>query len=342
MANRFHKARFKTIVRNYGLQLHNVKSYASLYKPNAAFRVSTDEGDFLIKPFYRRKIGNKLTTKQQIVRLSSYIQKLKEHGYPHLPNWLVTKSGGYWVTQSGRPYYMMEWVEGGQLQSEQDYENLGSALATLHNICKGSLPPMSRCTRNQTKLFKMQDILFRRRLPTIRKRKGAGKWFNEHGGHCIKLANEAWGAIDAPEPKHIMEEEINHPALIHGDVTSPNVIIHSNGLFLIDWDQLRIDSTYYEIVKTLLNTTNYNQVQIDALLRGYEQLKPLIPAERVLVSSLFRLPVEAWIAARGIASGRGSRVFRLLERTWDARLSAIQWMDEWARRQLSDIAFVPH
>ncbi|MDT2241959.1 phosphotransferase [Paenibacillus larvae] len=84
-----------------------------------------------------------------------------------------------------------------------------------------------------------------------------------------------------------MEEEINHPALIHGDVTLPNIIIHPSRPFLIDWDLLRMGSTYYETAKTLLNTTNFDPANISALIKGYEQIKGLTPAERLLISAFF-------------------------------------------------------
>jgi Ser/Thr protein kinase RdoA (MazF antagonist) len=129
-----------------------------------------------------------------------------------------------------------------------------------------------------------------------------------------------------------LSEEINHPGLIHGDVTIPNIIINASGMFLIDWDGLRIGSTYNEIAKALSNTTYFNTRHISALLRGYEKIKPLIPAERLLISALFRLPREAWREAKGIALNRGQRDFRVLEQTWDERMNAIRWLDEWARQ----------
>jgi hypothetical protein len=61
-------------------------------------------------------------------------------------------------------------------------------------------------------------------------------------------------------------------------------------------------------------------------------LKPLKSAERLLISGLFRLPREAWSEARNIVLGRGHRSFRLLKQTWDERLNAINWLDEWARQ----------
>jgi CotS family spore coat protein len=335
VVNLFFKANVKNITNQYGLRLHNVDAYDSLYKRNAAFRASTDKGKFLIKPFHTRTRGTKLTTNQQITRVSSYFQKLKESGYPHSPNWLTTSSGRYWVSHNGRPYYMTEWLEGRNLQidNEQDYTTLGRALANLHTICKDSLPSMSPYTQRQIHFFKVQDRLFQRRLTGIRKHTTiTGKWFRKHGDKCKKLAREAWEIVDTSKVKRIIRREVKHPALIHGDVTSPNIIIHSKGLYLIDWDCLRMDSTYNEIAKTLLNTTSYNLSKIQVFLRGYEEIKPLKPAERLLVSALFRLPREAWYVARNVVFGKGQRVFRTLEQTWEERMNAIRWMDEWARQ----------
>jgi Ser/Thr protein kinase RdoA (MazF antagonist) len=337
VGNHYPKARFLDIVKQYGLQLYRIKPYDSLYKKNAVFRASTNKGKFLIKAIHKRTYGIKLTKAQQRDQLSSYIKKLKAYKYPHFANWLTTKSGRYYMNKNGKPYYMTEWIKGRSLQNNvQDYEALGRALAKLHTLCKNSHSSKSSFTKRQIKLFKLQESLFRLRLTVISGKKTFAKkskrWFRRHGDRCKALTNEAWKIFRTPDVKKILSEEIKHPALIHGDVTFPNIIINSSGLFLIDWDCLRMGSTYYEIAKTLLNTTNYNPVHIEALLRGYEELQPLKSAERLLISGLFRLPREAWTEARNIVLGRSHRSFRLLKQTWDERLNAISWLDEWARK----------
>jgi Ser/Thr protein kinase RdoA (MazF antagonist) len=337
VGNRYPKARFLDIVKQYGLQLYHIKPYDSLYKKNAVFRASTNRGKFLIKAIHRRTFDTKLTREQQSDQLSLYIKKLKASKYPNYASWLTTNSGRYYMKKNGRPYYMTEWIKGRSLQNNaQDYEALGRALAKLHTLYKDRHSSKSSSfTKGQIKLFKLQERLFRHRLKIIsRKKKSAKKWFQGHGDRCRTLSNEAWHIFRTPVVKKILSEEINHPALIHGDVTFPNIIINSSGLFLIDWDSLRMGSTYNEIAKTLLNTTNYNPVHIEALLRGYEEFKPLKSAERLLISGLFRLPREAWSGARNIVLGSGYRGFRLLKQTWDERLKAISWLDDWAHRPL--------
>jgi Ser/Thr protein kinase RdoA (MazF antagonist) len=334
VGNRYHKARLGDIAKQYGLRLYRIKPYDTLYKKNAAYRASTNKGKFLIKALHIRTYGAKLTNQQQSERVSSYIKKLKALRYPNLANWLTTKSGQHYVIKNGKRFYMAEWIDGRSLQTEaQEYEALGRALANLHTICKDDHSSMSSFTKRQIKLYKIQERLFRHRLRVIKGKKTyTKKWFKERGDRCKELAHEAWKIFRTSEVKQIISKEINHPALIQGDVTHPNIIINSKGLFLIDWDCLRMGSTYNEIVKTLSNTTFYNPILINALLRGYEDIKPLKSAERLLLSALYRLPREAWGTARNIALGRGHRSFRVLEQTWDQRMNAIRWLDEWARQ----------
>ncbi len=135
--------------------------------------------------------------------------------------------------------------------------------------------------------------------------------------------------------KKIMEEEDNFPALVHGDVTYPNVVIRADGLFLIDWERLRMDSIYYEIAKTLLNNTSYQTHLIQSLLRGYEEINPLKPEQRRLIAAFYRLPREAWIAAADLLLRKEREVYRVLKVTWDDRLKSIRLMDDWAGLQPS-------
>jgi Ser/Thr protein kinase RdoA (MazF antagonist) len=334
MENRYHKARLIDIAKRFGLHIYHIKSYDSLYKKNAVYRVSTNKGKFLIKAFHTRTLDTKLTNKQQCAQVSSYVKKLKDCRYPNVPNWLTTNSGRHFVNKNGNLYYMTEWIEGHRLQNDiKEYEALGRALANLHTICKDNRTSKFSFTKRQIKLFNHEDRLFRLRLTSIRKKKTIAKrWFRKHGDRCSELANEAWKIIGTPEVKQIISKERKHPALIHGDVTIPNIVFNSSGMFLIDWDCLRMGSTYNEIAKTLSNTTYYNPVHIDALLRGYNEIKPLNSAERLLISALFRLPREAWSEAKKIVLNRSHRGFRVLEQTWNDRMNAICWLDEWARQ----------
>ncbi|GAA0136214.1 hypothetical protein YSY43_30550 [Paenibacillus sp. YSY-4.3] len=122
------------------------------------------------------------------------------------------------------------------------------------------------------------------------------------------------------------------PALIHNDITAHNVIISDDGqLFIIDWDRIKLGSIYVELATTLMNTTHFNPVFMHSLLQGYDELRHLNHAERKLISALYRLPREAWHAARFPDRPRSRNMLDIMEQTWLLRLKAMDELDEWAK-----------
>ena len=81
------------IARSYGFSIIKTRSYSSQYKKTAAFRVSTNKGSYMIKPF----IGSK----SRLIQLSSYAVKLHKRGFHGMPKWLKTRTGKYWDRRVG-------------------------------------------------------------------------------------------------------------------------------------------------------------------------------------------------------------------------------------------------
>jgi Ser/Thr protein kinase RdoA (MazF antagonist) len=101
-------------------------------------------------------------------------------------------------------------------------------------------------------------------------------------------------------------------------------------VLLIDWDQARPGSACLELVTALTNTTNFTPSRMAAFLQGYESVRPFTRPERRLVSALYRFPREAWHLCDQTRRGRGEPLAAILNSSWDSRISAVQWMEEWA------------
>lgn len=312
------------ITSRFGLRLTRARALRSLYKQRAAFHIYTEQGEWLVKPFKRRLL-EKTSSLGQIKRMSAHIHRLTEAEYPHFPPFLQTKSGKQWTKCGKRYYYVTAWMKGQPLQQvPEDYYKLGQVLARLHAIPlnKAAINIDDR-TSQQQQFLKLQDLQFRRRLPKLRKRKTKiGRWMRRHGSQCIQLADEAWEVLQQAEVKQWIKKE--RPSLIHGDITIPNIMKLEENMVLIDWDGIRIGSAYDEIAKALMNTANFNEELIRAFMEGYEAVKPLNPSERQLVGALYRLPREAWFAARHASGRRGREVFHLLSQSWNHRLEAVR------------------
>ncbi|MGO4269321.1 phosphotransferase family protein, partial [Paenibacillus sp. TAF58] len=150
--------------------------------------------------------------------------------------------------------------------------------------------------------------------------------------YCKRLTDRAWDNLKSPEIENLLEKESERPTLIHNDITSPNVIISDSGqLFIIDWDRVKVGSIYVDLAKALMNTTQFNPELILALLKGYEERRPLNETERKLISTLYGLPREAWHATRFPNRSRSREMLNILEKTWDPRLKAMDLIDEWTK-----------
>ncbi len=322
MVSSTRKKHLTSVLKQYALRLYNVQAYHSLYRKEAAYRVSTDKGTFCLKPF-----------RGSFARLSGIHKRLddiRSSNFSSLPRWIPRKNGKYWSPQDGQFFYVTEWINGTKLgDKENDFLRLGAILARLHQSTTFSKSVSPSYTLREINRFRRMHQLFTSRLEKLNSEKRElWEWFQEHGADCLSLAEESWNVINQGSIQRILEEE--KPSIIHGDVTRPNVIVQSANVFLIDWELARPGSTYYEVAKTLANVTNFSVPLTKAFLSGYESVRPLSYEEWQLIVSLTRLPREAWIAARQILSGRPSVTFHVLKVTWGRRMEWVGWLDSWA------------
>jgi Ser/Thr protein kinase RdoA (MazF antagonist) len=317
--------RLSSILQQYGLCTYKIHACSSLYKKKAAYRVLTDKGSFLLKPYRGQQ--------RLLNRVCSRLAWLLKHSFDSMPQWLITVNGKHWITKNRRLYYITEWIDGTQLGEDvQDYERLGEVLARLHLISRRRSSVRPSFSKMEINRFRKRHRTFARHLRAIQmKRNESDCWFRERGDQCLSLAEEAWKTLKRHDVRRMLRKEI--PSIIHGDVTSPNVIVHRDGIYLVDWERARRGSAYYEVAKTLNNVAAFSVPYMKALLDGYEKHYPLIPEERLIIASLCRLPREAWIAADQIRSGIHTDMFNVLKETWPKRMEAIRWLDGWAGQQ---------
>jgi Ser/Thr protein kinase RdoA (MazF antagonist) len=270
----------------------------------------------------------------QMKTTANYIQLLMDNGFSHMPKWLTSNSGRLWTLNQGRPFYVTPWIKGRKLEHPEDYEKLGQALASLH-ITSSRFLSMNGPFYDHIELWKNHDRLFRRRMARANQTNvWTRRWYKKFGEACSRFSDRSWTQLTELEIVDLLKRDKIHPALIHNDITSYNIIISDDGeLFIIDWDRVKVGSIYVDIATTLMNTTQFNPILLYSLLKGYEELHPLDQNERKLVASLYRLPREAWHATRlsNRPMNRNKRdMLNIMEQTWSLRLKAMEVLDEWA------------
>lgn len=333
MVHSYTKTQIRKITRRFGLIPLSSDSIGSLYRKNAVIQVQTESGTYALKPFFRSLLLRSNTI-QQIKTTADYMQLLINSGFSYMPKWLTSNSGTLWTLNQGRPFYMSPWIKGRKLEKQEDFEELGRALATLHQISSHFPHAKGPFTFKQIQLWQNQDRLFRRRMAkAIQTNEPNRKWYKKYGKSCNRLSERAWTDLRSPEIVDLLEKERAHTALIHNDITSPNVIISDDGqLFIIDWDHMKVGSLYVDVAKSLMNTTQYHPDFILSLLKGYEEIYPLDGIERKLISSLYGLPQEAWHATRFPNRPRSREMLDIMEQTWLLRLKAMDLLAEWTKQ----------
>lgn len=333
MSNAYAARRIRKIARRFGLHPLSVKSVASFYRKNAVVRVQTKSGMYAMKPFFRSNLL-RTSTVDQMKSIANYIQLLTTNGFVAMPRWLASHSGKWWTLDQGRPFYVTEWIHGKPMENSEDFEKLGRALASLHTISSRSMPA-NGAFYDHIGFWRGLDRLFRSRMAkTRRTNRSRRRWYRKFGESCNGLSDRSWTELSNPEIVELLERERVRPALIHSDVTSQNVLIAEDGrLFLIDWDRLKPGFSYADIAAALMNTTQFRSDFIHSLLKGYEEVRPLTRSERQVIASLYRLPREAWHAARFPHRPRSRSLLKTVEQTWPLRAEAIAFLEEWANPQ---------
>ncbi|WP_246358488.1 phosphotransferase, partial [Paenibacillus phytorum] len=263
------------IAHSYGFYIRKIRPYPSQFKNIAAFRISTDKGNYMIKPF----IGSR----DRLFQLSSYASRLRRKGFHGMPKWLKTLSGKHWVKKRGKLYYVTEWIDGRDiLSNKEELAKLGAVLAKLHSVSRsfGLAPRSDSLVRELRK----SHAAFCSRLKVLRRKSSkAGKWFQDRGDQCMKLGWDALDSLKAERIRSRLQKESRHPPLVHGDVTIPNALKSKERIYLIDWDAMRPGSAYLDLVVALTNTTEFNLPNMAAFLSGYEQVRPLTRSEKKLI-----------------------------------------------------------
>ncbi|AET59907.1 hypothetical protein HPL003_15795 [Paenibacillus terrae HPL-003] len=333
MAKSYTKAQIRKITSRFGLIPLKSRLVSSLYRKNAVIQVKTKKGTYALKPFSRTKMVRSNTI-QQMEQAASMIRLLKKRKYSYMPAWLPTHSGKLWTLHQGTPFYMSQWIKGRGLENAEDFEKLGWALATLHatstglyRIGRGKSP-----TSQQLKIWKKQDRLFQKKIKKISRHDTKYRnWYNTHGKDCQRLSRRAWKDLQDTSIVKLFQKENRSHALIHSDITIPNVMISDNGqLKIIDWDRVKVGSVYADLAKALMNTTQFNPEFVQSLLKGYQKRKPLSPTERKMVTALYTLPREAWHASLHPNRSRDREILDNWGHSWPLRLQIIHILQEWS------------
>jgi hypothetical protein len=312
----------KFIERRYGLKIESVKSHDSLYLSNVVKQIVTDKGMFAVKT-YRG-------TEQSLSVLHRRIQGLLRKGYQDVPAWLKTVDDDVSVRWQGKILYLIEWLAGRPYSyTAEDAFGLGDNLRLLHAANMKTEEVTARSFLEQRRRRIARALFVLKKETQLTTDLQIESWYKLHRNECIQLLEATDNELQVALQN--MTCGCKLCTFVHGDVTSPNIIVVNDRIRLIDWERLSTGIGMEELAKTIANTALFRVDLIESTLQGY-QFWSLGDDEKMLFRAFFRIPREALYLIE-IVQHRSKLAslqdaFKIVSDTWSERKEAIHWVDE--------------
>tara|TARA_Y100000590_G_scaffold9130_1_gene11324 strand:- start:558 stop:1391 length:834 start_codon:yes stop_codon:yes gene_type:complete len=203
---------------------------------------------------------------------------VQEHGIPtSVPMKLA--NGARYAVKERVAWTLLPYVEGGMLGTDKNaLESLGEAMARMHEV------PLADCFPRD---YRMGWSLFERMYEEV----GAEEQCPEFMVLLKDEAEQLRGSVPEDLPEGIL----------HGDLFPDNVLGGGRVEAIIDFEEAWIGPRAFDLVMAFVGFGWHDGVPMserwDALLTGYESVRPLKESEKESLPSLHRyatLSIAAW------------------------------------------------
>jgi CotS family spore coat protein len=213
---------------------------------------------------------------------------------PSLPLLIRFKSFFY-------PFVVVPWFKGRwpSPKSLSDMYRCGRTLAKFHQASKGlaakSFPPAIVTPRWQSMLEQDRKLLVRL-INTSKNhpvRRLLQPLLEQHSSEILHYANEAKLLLQQSNYATLRNSSRHLLYICHGDGGPSNFIFRPNGIYLIDFETMRLDFRAYDLYRIIYNSCKGHQWKFSiarALLDGYQSVSKLTPDDFAFIKIWLRYP----------------------------------------------------
>lgn len=204
------------------------------------------------------------------------------------------------------PYVLQSWVEGRwpAPTSAEDMRACAVLLAGFHQAGRKCIPPqrgLANMIGKWPQLFNKQYAVLKQKINKAkqakinRSRNALDNWLNKYGDDIIRRARAALAILrdSGYESACAAAREQGNLALCHGDGGPTNFLINNKGIYLLDFETLRIDLRAYDLYRIIHNSCKdykWNFEIARHILEGYDAVEPLNPTDFALLKVWLRFP----------------------------------------------------
>jgi CotS family spore coat protein len=202
--------------------------------------------------------------------------------------------------RTGPPFVLHPWVKGEwpSPKSSSQMKVCGVTLAKFHRKGKQILIPKAGRNNMMGKwhsyLWQEYQVLHK----AVRKaeRNGFGspldRMLKTHGGEILKMGKSALRALKQSD--YVLLCRKTRATLCHGDGGPTNFIRTSKGMYLIDFETLRLDLRAYDLYRVIFNSckdNGWNFAIIKSILDGYQSVNKLTSSDYRMLKVWLRFPM---------------------------------------------------
>lgn len=264
------------MVKCYGLSSTRLTWFDSLYATKVAARFESGGRLYKLKRF-----SGKRDSLETIAHRHLWLQKQVGS---LLPTWRTTMAGRLYMEVADELYYVTEWVEGRPFDhTVRDARSLGAVLSRVH-----AFQPHTQYFHAPRLWHRLRTVVQAKRILSngvVRELPDPMRSFLRKEQQTLRRQMDV-----TVKRLRVLATKLQ-PAVLHGDVTIPNLLYDKNGARLIDWETVDGGFAAEELAKTALNTCNLSIELVESLLNGYGWLQ-LSPENRAAFLYFLHIPRE--------------------------------------------------
>lgn len=292
------------VLEQYDIEVKNIK------RGRNSFLLDTDRGLCIVQ--------NTGMSERRAESMDRLCLHLREGGCRLVDNPIANKEGAFVSKlEDGTVYLVKKWFAGRECNVQKEYEITEAVknLAFLHNVLaestdnlQGDVPvgtkPEEELQRYNQKLRKIRGF--------IRKRPAKNEFellFLNCFEEMYAFAKEVTGK--AEECRKLYEESKRKQTLVHGDYNYHNLIMTSEGIATVNFDNFRVDiqaGDLYYFMRKIMEKNHWDRRLGEQIIRSYTRIHPLSGAEMEYLALRLAYPEKFFKAANTYYQSNKARI----------------------------------
>ncbi|WP_090670979.1 phosphotransferase [Paenibacillus tianmuensis] len=281
----------KGLSRKFGIRVRRMKIIQ-----NGVYQVVTTKG----KVYCLKRMSYPPTRLRWIDKT---LGRLRRHGFPRIV-WRNPReySGKHlfvkWFHHSP-PFVLHPWLKGSwpSPKSRSQMKACGTLLARFHRTGKRITIPKAGINNMSGKWYTYLQNEQKVLQKAFRKAKRNGfrspldRLLQAHGKEILQMGKASLRSLRNSDYRSICRK--TKATLCHGDCGPTNIIRSANGMYLIDFETLRLDLRAYDLYRIIFNSCidhGWNFSIVKSILDGYQKVFKLTTSDYQMLKIWLRFP----------------------------------------------------